>query len=196
MTSRFHMVFRIGCAGVLAFFCTLAMAQTWRWTDPATGRTMYSDSPPAGKVKNLVRIGPAGMATENLDMPYQIRMAAQKYPVTLYTGLDCEPCNAARQLLGKRRVPFTERSIQSDAEKEELKLLIGDTFVPTLRVGTQRVRGFDAAAYDNILDLAGYPKAPAEAATPAPAPAETPAPAPELEPVPIFTPEPEPEANQ
>lgn len=191
MTSRFHTVFRIGCASALAFFCTLAVAQTWRWTDPATGHTRYSDSPPAGRVKNLVRIGRAGMAEENLDMPYATRLASQKYPVTLYTGLDCEPCNSARQLLGQRKVPFTERSIQSDAEKEELKSLIGDSFVPTLRVGAQqKVRGFDAAAYNNLLDFAGYPKAPAGATTPTPAAAPAPAPAPASEPVPIFTPEP------
>lgn len=168
MTSGFHKMVRLGCAGALALCCALASAQTWRWTDPATGLTMYGDLPPPGKVKNLVRINRSGTAPESQGESYATRMAAQKYPVTLYTGVECEPCNSARQLLGKRGVPFTERSVQTETEKAELKLLIGDTYVPTLRVGSQRVRGFDASAYDNLLDLAGYPKAPAESAAPTP----------------------------
>ena len=48
--------------------------------------------------------------------------------------------------------------VQSAAEIEELKQLIGDAFVPTVKVGNQRFRGFEAGAYDNLLDLAGYPK--------------------------------------
>jgi len=39
-----------------------------------------------------------------------------------------------------------------------LKKLVGDAFVPTLRVGKQSTRGFEAGAYNNLLDLAGYPK--------------------------------------
>jgi len=192
MTSRFHTVIRIGCASALAFFCTLAVAQTWRWTDPATGHTMYSDQPPTGKVRNLVRIGRSGsLEEENLEIPYQTRIASQKYPVTVYTMPECEPCNSARQLLGNRRVPFNERSVQSDADKEELKTLTGETFVPILRVGMQRVRGFDAAAYNNLLDQAGYPKAPVETARPAPAPVAAPAPASTPEPEPETAPEPE-----
>ena len=39
-----------------------------------------------------------------------------------------------------------------------MKGLVGDTFVPSLKVGNQRFRGFETGAYDNLLDLAGYPK--------------------------------------
>ena len=41
---------------------------------------------------------------------------------------------------------------------DELKALIGDVFVPTVKVGKQNQRGFDSAAWHNLLDLAGYPK--------------------------------------
>jgi len=30
--------------------------------------------------------------------------------------------------------------------------------VPALKVGKQSFRGFEAGAYNNLLDLAGYPK--------------------------------------
>ena len=35
---------------------------------------------------------------------------------------------------------------------------VGDAAVPTVKVGKQTFRGFDASAYGNLLDLAGYPK--------------------------------------
>jgi glutaredoxin len=165
MHRHLHSLTRAVILGALAFSCTIAAAQTWRWTDPATGRVIYSDIRPAGKVKDLVRIERSGaQATgDDANLSFAARQAAQKYPVTLYSGPECQPCNDARQLLSKRGVPFTEKSVQTDTEKAELKNLIGDDFVPTMRVGAQRVRGFDASAYNNLLDLAGYPKTEATA---------------------------------
>lgn len=34
---------------------------------------------------------------------------------------------------------------------------LGNLFIPTLKVGKQPVKGFSADAYNNVLDLAGYP---------------------------------------
>ncbi|MDR2165543.1 MAG: glutaredoxin family protein [Zoogloeaceae bacterium] len=178
MTTHLYTLFRVVCAGVLALCCALASAQSYRWTDPATGRTVYSDVPPAGKVKGLTRINRGGgtPVESEKNLPYAARVASQKYPVTLYTSADCAACNDARQLLSRRSVPFTEKTVQSDAEKQELKNLIGDSFVPALKVGAQRVRGYNASAYDNILDLAGYPKATADTTSPDSTPApKTPA---------------------
>ena len=64
----------------------------------------------------------------------------------------------ARELLTRRGTPFTEKLLQSQADLDELKALIGDVFVPTIKVGKQNQRGFDSAAWNNLLDLAGYPK--------------------------------------
>jgi len=55
-------------------------------------------------------------------------------------------------------VPFSEKMLQKQEDIDELKKLVGDAFVPTLRVGKQSTRGFEAGAYNNLLDLAGYPK--------------------------------------
>jgi glutaredoxin len=167
MHQHLHSLTRAVILGALAFSCTIAAAQTWRWIDPATGRVVYSDIRPAGKVKDLVRIGSGGAQNtgDDANLSFAARQAAQKYPVTLYSGPECQPCNDARQLLSKRGVPFTEKSVQTDTEKTELKNLVGDDFVPTLRVGVQRVRGFEAGAYNNLLDLAGYPKAETKAPT-------------------------------
>jgi glutaredoxin len=147
----------------LAVFCMAlgfaANAQTYRWTDPVTGQTMYSDSAPPGNAKNVVRISVAGTALDdNSDLPFATRNAVEKYPVVLYTAASCESCVLARNLLNQRKVPFTEKSLQNDEDKAELAKLVGDAFVPSIAVGRQKVRGFDAAAYNSTLDLAGYPK--------------------------------------
>ncbi|MDR3157786.1 MAG: glutaredoxin family protein [Zoogloeaceae bacterium] len=158
---------------VLGLYCALFAAslpaQTWRWIDPATGRTMYTDTAPPGNAKNVVRINASGYADDEYDpdLPYTIRMASEKYPVVLYVGTDCDACKEARDLLNKRSVPFTEKVVQSEADQVELSKLVGDTYVPSVLIGRQKIRGFDAASYHSALDLAGYPKvegAPAAAA--------------------------------
>ncbi|MDR3054249.1 MAG: glutaredoxin family protein [Zoogloeaceae bacterium] len=150
---------------ILAVFCMAigfaANAQTtYRWTDPVTEQTMYSDSAPPGNAKNVVRINVAGTAiNDDSDLPFATRNAVAKYPVVLYTSASCESCERARSLLNQRKVPFTEKSLQNEEDKAALAKLVGDAFVPSVTVGRQKVRGFDAAAYNSTLDLAGYPKA-------------------------------------
>jgi glutaredoxin len=86
-------------------------------------------------------------------------MAAENFPVTLYTSADCtKECKDARDLLNSRGVPFSERMVQKQEDLDELKQLVGDFFVPVIKVGKQSFRGFEAGAWNNLLDLAGYPK--------------------------------------
>lgn len=141
----------------LAAASSLTLAQTYRWTD-STGRTVISDTPPAGRQQ--ARTLPA--ENSGPGVPPGLKNALENYPVTLFTALNCESeCQKARDLLKGRGIPFTEKALKSADEAAELKQLVGDHSVPTLRVGKQHVRGFDNAGYDSLLDLAGYPKAPA-----------------------------------
>ncbi len=139
----------------LALIHSAAFAQTYRWVD-ANGRTIISDTPPPGKAKNIAKSG-QGESTESL--PFAVKLAAENFPVILYTSAECvAECKQARELLNGRGVPFTEKMLQKQEELDELKNLVGEAFVPTVRVGKQSSRGFDAGAYNNLLDLAGYPK--------------------------------------
>ena len=131
-------------------------AQTYRWTDPATGKTVISDNPPPANAKKVTRAGEAPTPGDNL--PFATRQAMEKFPVTLYTAPDClAECKSARDLLNKRGIPFSEKMVQKPEDVEEIKKLVGDAFVPVLKVGRQSVRGFLADSYNNVLDLAGYP---------------------------------------
>ena len=140
----------------LALAGTCVQADTYRWLDSA-GRTVVSDTPPPGKSKGVVTAG--GKAEAGDNTPFATKKAAEAFPVTLYTSADCvAECKQARDLLNSRGIPFAEKMVQTQEQIDELKQLVGDIFVPALKVGNQRFRGFEAGAYNNLLDLAGYPK--------------------------------------
>jgi len=132
-----------------------ALAETYKWSEG--GKTVISDTPPPGKAKSVSKAGVTADTGDNL--PFAVKKAMDAFPVTLYSSADCiNECKQARDLLNGRGVPFTEKMVQSQAEIDELKQLVGEAMVPSLKVGNQRFKGFDAAGYGNLLDLAGYPK--------------------------------------
>ncbi|HRE16931.1 MAG TPA: glutaredoxin family protein [Rhodocyclaceae bacterium] len=141
----------------LCLISTAVFAQTYRWVDPATGKTMITDTPPPGKVKQVSKTSSGGEAGE-AQQSVAVQRAVENFPVTLYTSTDCAAaCKNARDLLNRRGVPFTEKVLQTQEDHAELKTLVGETFVPTLKVGKQFQKGYLADAYNNLLDLAGYP---------------------------------------
>jgi len=149
-----------------ALFSALAGAQTtYRWLDPATGLTVFSDQAPPPGVRQVVKIGggeaaPGEAAPGEAPLPYATRQAAEKFPVLLYTAATCvEMCQQARQLLNGRGVPFAEKILSTQEDNNELaSRLRSEAAVPSLIVGQQTFKGYDASAWNNLLDLAGYPK--------------------------------------
>ena len=138
----------------------LADAQTtYRWVDQSTGHTMFSDQPPPPGAKQVVTI----TAKERIDeqqLPYATRQAAEKFPVTLYTAATCiEECKQARDVLNRRGIPFSEKMLKSNEELAELSKKLGsEAAVPSIIVGQQSFTGLESGAWNNLLDLAGYPK--------------------------------------
>ena len=132
-----------------------AQAEAFRWVDPA-GRTVISDTPPPGNARSVSKTKDP---TQNVEgRTYAVQRAVANFPVTLYTAADCvAECRQARELLNARGVPFTEKLLQKPEDIDELRQLVGDAFIPSLKIGRQSLRGFDATAYNNLLDLAGYP---------------------------------------
>lgn len=141
---------------ILVLCCGTAQAQTYRWVD-GNGRTVISDTPPTGKTRQVEKTADESKPDDGLT--YATRKAATAFPVTLYTAADCVvDCQQARQMLAARHIPFTEKPIKTAIDAAEVKQLFGDVFVPSLKVGNQRSRGFESGAWDSLLDLAGYPK--------------------------------------
>ena len=150
--------------------CAAAAAnaqQLYRWTD-AQGRVNITDTPPPPGAKEVQKLsasgGQASAGEQNASTPYAVQLARQNHPVTLYTGPNCDACDAARKLLNARGVPFTEVSVNDYKSLEALKQAGGSDAVPVMVVGTSVAKGFEPSAYHRTLDIAGYP---AEGAAPA-----------------------------
>jgi glutaredoxin len=144
------------CAALsLVFPCGAQV--TYRWVT-GTGETVYSDQPPPPGTRFEKMEG--GGQDNGQAIPYATRVATEKYPVTLYTTANCkDACVNARKLLNGRGVPFSEKMITGAEEFAAIAKEMGsESFIPALKVGSQNLPGFEAGAWNNLLDLAGYPK--------------------------------------
>lgn len=125
------------------------------------GKVTYTDRPPASggaKVTSLASRGVAGTAVD-VALPLELRQPAARYPVTLYTVTGaCAPCEAARQLLRQRGIPYAEKQVQSPEDSEALERLSGARDAPTLAIGPQILRGLASEVWGSYLDAAGYPR--------------------------------------
>ena len=174
----------------LALAGTAAHAQqVYRIVGP-DGKVTFSDRAPDTQLAPTTTRG-GGAPAADAALPYELRQVATRYPVTLYTSNDCQPCNSARNLLIGRGVPFSERTITTSEDVEAFKRLSGGTSLPFGTIGAQQLQGFSDAEWTQYLDLAGYPKQsqlPANYRRPAATPLvavmekKAPAPAPEAAP--------------
>ena len=180
-------LFLVLAIAALQFAAPNALAQQYRWTDDK-GRVHYSDTPPPAATKGVQKKDLKGSIVGGEATPFELQLAVKNAPVTLYTSPSCkEGCAAARESLNKRGVPFKEVQVWDPESNELLKKVSGANQVPTLLVGSSAQKGYEQGAFDNLLDIAGYPKAGSmpvrkQAAPPKPegyeAPGTSPAPAP------------------
>jgi glutaredoxin len=136
-------------------------AQVYRYTD-TDGRVVYSDRPPGGDVKNLQtkRMGSNFISTS--EPGYAAALAADRFPVTLYTFACGEVCQNAEALLNKRGVPFTIVNVSEREGQTRLMALTNESTAPVLTVGDKLVaKGYSESRWQAMLDEAGYPKTPA-----------------------------------
>lgn len=128
------------------------------------GRVTFSDKPPlqpGGRDATVAKAVPlAGVvATDISTLPFEVRQAAGRFPVSLYTAPDCAPCGAGRTLLTSRGIPFSERTVTTRDDVEALRRLAsGSASLPLLTIGGQQLKGYSEAEWTQFLDAAGYPK--------------------------------------
>ena len=128
------------------------------------GSITYTDRPPLAtnaRVTSMSRRGTqlgSDTADANAGLPADLRLAAQRYPVTLYSGADCAACDTGRRLLQQRGVPYAEKRVSSDEDALALERLVGARLLPALTIGAQPLRGLSEADWTAFLDAAGYPK--------------------------------------
>jgi glutaredoxin len=142
-------------AGLLIL--TNAHAELYRSID-SSGKVHYSDRPLAG-AEDVTQVKADKAPTPDDSLPYETQRARQNFPVTLYVASECgRGCQQARELLNKRGVPFTEKSLLTQEDIETFRKASGDGAVPKLMVGKTWINGFAAEQLHKELDIAGYPK--------------------------------------
>ena len=151
---------------MLAFSALLAGAsaasnaqQVYRIVGP-DGKVIFSDRPPSPSETNAKVTAAAGSplgSVSTASLPFELRQVVQRYPVTLYTGDNCSPCQSARSMLITRGVPFTEKSVTTPEDSQALQRLSGENSLPFATIGGQQLKGFSDAEWTQFLNAAGYP---------------------------------------
>ncbi|MEW5904526.1 MAG: glutaredoxin family protein [Pseudomonadota bacterium] len=140
----------------LCLTALVAQAELYRSID-SQGKVHYSDQPlPQAIEAEPVHVDAA--PTPDDSLPYETRRAKEAFPVTLYTGMDCVPCDAAIDFLQQRGIPYTEKHLIKQEEVEAYRKETGGLEIPSLLVGKTHLKGFLAEQWNKELDLAGYPK--------------------------------------
>jgi len=144
---------------LLACLCASASAQVYQWTD-AKGTVHYGDTPPPQAASSQLKTPSQDGAGQDAALPYELARAVKASPVTLYTTTQsaCAGCDQGRALLRARGVPYTEKTVNTDEDKELLRQLDARLELPLLVVGSRKVAGFQEAAWQAALTAAAYPR--------------------------------------
>ena len=147
-------------AALVGLGATQVLAQTMYRIVGPDGRVTFSDKPPSPgpTAKPLDGASGSGAAGGNAQLPYELRQIASRYPVVLYSGTDCAPCNSGRNLLNARGIPYVEKTVNTAQDADALKRLSGDSSLPFLTIGSQQIKGYSDTEWTQFLNAAGYPK--------------------------------------
>lgn len=145
-------------AAALLLATALPAAALYKIVQP-DGSISYTDRPPPAGSGRITTVGsddaPSAQAAV---LPQELRRAAQRYPVTLFTSPGCTPCDDGRRLLQQRGVPYVERLVITEEDALALERAVGGRTVPALTIGAQPLRGLSESDWTAFLDAAGYPR--------------------------------------
>jgi len=130
-------------------------AQLYKSVGP-DGKITYSDTPPPATQKLLGKKA-LNESEQTVNLPYELSLAVSKNPVVIYTANRCAPCDDGRKMLKSSGIPFSEKTVKTDPDLEKLRQISGDTQLPFLSVGSQKLYGFNAEEWKAALNKAAYP---------------------------------------
>ena len=127
------------------------------------GSVTFTDVPPSSGDATLLSGGQtrarAPSSSTGEELPARLRQLEQQAPVVVYTAPGCKACDDGIQLLRQRGVPYSERTIVSPQDAQAFKAFDPQLQVPLLSVaGVKLSPGFNAGAWNQALDSAGYPQ--------------------------------------
>lgn len=143
---------------LLAQMGTPLQAQTiYRIVGP-DGKVTFSDKPPVAEQGKVTATGAgARNSAASSNLPFELKQVVSKYPVTLYTSPKCAPCDAGRNLLNGRGIPYNERTITTSEDIDFIQRLADTNSLPVITVGGQKLKGYSDSEWTRYLDAAGYP---------------------------------------
>ncbi len=71
--------------------------------------------------------------------------------ITVYTSDTCGYCQMLKEYLKDRKITYTEKNINTDAQARNELISKGYMGVPVVIVGDETIVGFDKAKLDQIL---------------------------------------------
>jgi glutaredoxin len=158
MTQRKRTLLNLTTSVAAAALFTALPAQALYKVVGPDGKITYTDRPAVSTENKVQSVGTGGSVANDVTLPFDLRQAAQRYPVMLYVAPDCSPCDSGRQFLRQRGIPFSEKLVTTADDSSALQRLTGATSLPSLTVGAQVVRGWQREDWASYLDAAGYPK--------------------------------------
>jgi glutaredoxin len=172
MASRF--LFSLSGFLFAVTFSFSAHAQMYKWVD-ADGKVTYSDVPPP---KTAVKVETKSFSSSDdgatTGLPYELTRIAKNMPVTLYTSAKCPGCDEGRNFLKQNGIPFSEKTVSTNADIEKLTKVSGGPQLPFVQVGRTKLVGYSPTDWRSALSAAGYPESsqlPGDYQYPAPQPA-------------------------
>lgn len=132
-------------------------ATVYQWKD-ASGRVHYSDQPPPTSAR-VHEKDLKGSSIEQDKLSFAARKAGEAFPVVLYSAENCPGCESGRGYLAARKIPFTEKKINSAELRDEAAKLLGgkEISVPFIVIGGKVHKGWLESEWAGALDAAGYP---------------------------------------
>lgn len=140
----------------LALVCSVAQADTIYKTVGPDGRITFSDRA-LNEFAQAVPLRSPGKTPPGANLSFDLRQVSNRFPVVLYTGNNCPPCARARDFLGRRGVPFAERTVTTSADIDALRRLNPSAGLPFAQIGGQQLSGYAESEWTQYLDAAGYP---------------------------------------
>ena len=158
---------------ILSVICLAAHAQVYKWVD-ADGKVTYSDVPPPKSAVKVEAKSFSDSAASNVQLPFELAEAVKNMPVTLYTTSKCPPCDEGRSFLKQSHIPFSEKTVTTEADFQKLSSITDGNQFPLLTVGRTKLKGYLYSDWHSTLSQAGYPDTnmlPSDYQYPAPQPA-------------------------
>lgn len=122
----------------------------------SNGEVTYSDIPPPPSARD-VQAKNFSSASQAATLPFDLRQATSRFPVTIYTSDACPACDLARTYLKGRGIPYAEKTVTTAEDVDVLKKYVKDPILPYITVGSQKMTSFTEASLGSLLDDAGYP---------------------------------------